>query len=79
MLAQVIDILMTADLSGDSRMDADSMAGPAPAGPARWAQNGPASAQHQGHPPHHQVALSACMRIQSIMSQLPLYDEQHAD
>ena len=55
--AQVIDILMTADLSGDARMGQDGMAGPAGPGPTGWGQNmSPHTHQHQG-PPYHQVTF----------------------
>ncbi|DBA97394.1 hypothetical protein WJX77_004704 [Trebouxia sp. C0004] len=54
---QVIDILMTADLSGDGRMGLEGMAGHAGPSPAGWGQNLSPAQQHQG-PPHHQAGLS---------------------
>ena len=58
MYAQVIDILMTADLSGDGRMGPDGMAGHAGPSPAGWGQNSSPQAQYQGAP-HHQVSKLA--------------------
>ncbi|DBB09204.1 TPA: hypothetical protein ACH3X3_007796 [Trebouxia sp. C0006] len=50
---QVIDILMTADLSGDGGMGPDGMAGHAGPSPAGWGQNlSPHAQQHQGGPQH---------------------------
>ncbi len=60
MCAQVIDILMTADLSGDGGMGPDGMAGHAGPSPAGWGQNlSPHAQQHQGGP-QHQVSKLAC-------------------
>lgn len=59
MYAQVIDILMTADLSGDGRVGPDGMAGHAGPSPAGWGQTSSPHTQHQGAP-HHQVSKLAC-------------------
>lgn len=56
MYAQVIDILMTADLSGDGHMGPDGMAGLAGPSPVGWGQNLPPHAQQHQGPPHHQVS-----------------------
>ncbi len=62
MPVQVIDILMTADLSGEPQMGADSMAGPAGPSPAGWNPH----EQHQGQPLHHQVSCPGCALLTLI-------------